>query len=66
LAKADHKKGRQERAQTTSIANHSSTYSDINLTGHFAKRYKRNTMGATLPDNGPTGGFFFDGKPSPW
>ena len=21
---------------------------------------------ATLPDNGPTGGFFFDGKPSPW
>ena len=21
---------------------------------------------ATLPDNGPTGGFFFDGKPAPW
>ena len=21
---------------------------------------------ATLPDNGPTGGFFFDGKPVPW
>ena len=21
---------------------------------------------ATLPDNGPSGGFFFDGKPSPW
>jgi NAD(P)-dependent dehydrogenase (short-subunit alcohol dehydrogenase family) len=21
---------------------------------------------ATLPHNGPTGGFFFDGKPSPW
>jgi hypothetical protein len=21
---------------------------------------------ATLPDSGPTGGFFFDGKPSPW
>ncbi len=21
---------------------------------------------ATLPDNGPSGGFFFDGKPAPW
>jgi NAD(P)-dependent dehydrogenase (short-subunit alcohol dehydrogenase family) len=21
---------------------------------------------ATLPDNGPTGGFFFDGKQAPW
>lgn len=21
---------------------------------------------ATLPDNGPTGGFFRDGKPLPW
>jgi hypothetical protein len=21
---------------------------------------------ATLPDNGPTRGFFFDGKPVPW
>lgn len=21
---------------------------------------------ATLPDNGPTGGFFFDGNPVPW
>jgi len=21
---------------------------------------------ATLPDNGPTAGFFFDGKPAPW
>jgi NAD(P)-dependent dehydrogenase (short-subunit alcohol dehydrogenase family) len=21
---------------------------------------------ATLPDNGPSGGFFFDGKPTPW
>ena len=21
---------------------------------------------ATLPDNGPTDGFFFDGKPVPW
>jgi NAD(P)-dependent dehydrogenase (short-subunit alcohol dehydrogenase family) len=21
---------------------------------------------ATLPDNGPSGGFFFDGKPVPW
>jgi NAD(P)-dependent dehydrogenase (short-subunit alcohol dehydrogenase family) len=21
---------------------------------------------ATLPDNGPTGGFFYDGKPAPW
>jgi hypothetical protein len=20
----------------------------------------------TLPDNGPRGGFFFDGKPEPW
>ena len=20
----------------------------------------------TLPDNGPTGGFFFDGAPAPW
>jgi NAD(P)-dependent dehydrogenase (short-subunit alcohol dehydrogenase family) len=21
---------------------------------------------ATLPDNGPSGGFFYDGKPEPW
>lgn len=21
---------------------------------------------STLPDNGPSGGFFFDGKPAPW
>jgi NAD(P)-dependent dehydrogenase (short-subunit alcohol dehydrogenase family) len=27
---------------------------------------KGKVWAATLPDNGPTGGFFFDGKPAPW
>lgn len=38
--------------------------------GHGGRPVKEGAKGivwaATLPDNGPTGGFFYDGKPEPW
>jgi uncharacterized protein len=29
-------------------------------------RFYRDGLAATLPDDGPSGGFFRDGKPIPW
>jgi NAD(P)-dependent dehydrogenase (short-subunit alcohol dehydrogenase family) len=38
--------------------------------GHGGRQVKDGAKGivwaATLPDNGPSGGFFYDGKPEPW
>jgi NAD(P)-dependent dehydrogenase (short-subunit alcohol dehydrogenase family) len=38
--------------------------------GHGGRPVEEGAKGivwaATLPDNGPTGGFFFDGKAAPW
>ena len=38
--------------------------------GHGGRPVKDGAKGivwaATLPDNGPSGGFFYDGKPEPW
>jgi NAD(P)-dependent dehydrogenase (short-subunit alcohol dehydrogenase family) len=38
--------------------------------GHGGRPIEEGAKGivwaATLPDNGPSGGFFFDGKPAPW
>ena len=38
--------------------------------GHGGRPVEEGAKGivwaATLPDNGPSGGFFFDGKPAPW
>jgi NAD(P)-dependent dehydrogenase (short-subunit alcohol dehydrogenase family) len=38
--------------------------------GHGGRPIEEGAKGivwaATLPDNGPSGGFFFDGAPAPW
>jgi hypothetical protein len=42
------------------------TYMDGHGGGPMKEEAKGIVWAATLPDNGPSGGFFCDGKPVPW